>query len=86
MQISVIGFFWWYPYRISVHAKIPYRYSSSINWILAGNCKNFFGCPLVEWLQRRGGQRQYLLDGELFYIASAIFVLFICQQESSNEN
>ena len=31
-QLSVIGFFWWYPYRISVHAKIPYRYSSTHSW------------------------------------------------------
>ena len=29
-RLSVIGFFWWYPYRISVHAKIPYQYSSKI--------------------------------------------------------
>ena len=33
MQISdrpsVIGFFWWHQYRISVHAKNPYRYTSN---------------------------------------------------------
>ena len=32
-----------------------------------------------------GSQRQYLLDGELFYITSAIFVLFVCQQEGSKQ-
>ena len=27
-QLSVIGFFWWHQYRISGHAKNPYRYTS----------------------------------------------------------
>ena len=28
-QLSVIGFFWWHQYRISGHAKNPYRYTST---------------------------------------------------------
>ena len=28
-RLSVIGLFWWHQYRISVHAKNPYRYTSN---------------------------------------------------------
>ena len=29
-RLSVIGFFWWHQYQISVHAKNPYWYTSSM--------------------------------------------------------
>ena len=39
-RLSVIGFFWWHQYRISVHAKNPHRYTSNINDIIGGISSN----------------------------------------------
>ena len=36
-RLSVIGLFWWHQYRISVHAKNAYWYTSNINRV-----RNFF--------------------------------------------